>query len=148
MLHFEGDRDYSHPPAALWPKLADVRFLAQCVPDAESVSYPEADVAQLVIRPGLAFVRGTLELTMRLSDRVEGSSARLHLATKGIGSSSTVEAAYSLAGHNGGTRLHWTADVTQLGGLLKAVPQGLLKAAAQKVINDAWAALEAKLQST
>jgi hypothetical protein len=32
--------------------------------------------------------------------------------------------------------------------LLKAVPQGLLKAAAQKVINDAWTALEAKLQGS
>jgi carbon monoxide dehydrogenase subunit G len=146
MLHFEGDREYPQPPATLWPKIADVQFLAECVPDAESVSYPEPDVAQLVIRPGLAFVRGTLELTMRLSDRLEGSSAKLHLATKGIGSSSNVEAAYSLAAHNGSTRLHWTADVTQLGGLLKAVPQGLLKAAAQKVINDAWVALEAKLQ--
>jgi hypothetical protein len=36
--------------------------------------------------------------------------------------------------------------VTQLGGLLKMVPQGLLQAAAQKVIADAWAALEKKLQ--
>jgi carbon monoxide dehydrogenase subunit G len=147
MLHFEGDREISQAPAALWSKLTDVNFLAACVPDAELVSFPEADVAKAVLRPGLAFVRGTLDLTMRVSDRVEGKSARLLLNTKGIGTTSTVEAAYVLAAHDEGTRLHWTADVTQLGGLLKAVPEGLLKAAAQKVINDAWAALEARLQS-
>ena len=147
MLHFEGDREFSQAPAALWSKLTDVKFLAACVPDAESVSFPEADVAKTVLRPGLAFVRGTLDLTMRVSDRVEGKSARLLLNTKGIGTTSTVEATYVLAAQDKGTRLHWTADVTQLGGLLKAVPEGLLKAAAQKVINDAWAALEARLQS-
>lgn len=146
MLRFEGDRDFTQAPAELWAKLTDIHFLAGCVPDAESVTFPETDAAQLVIRPGLAFVRGTLDLTMKLSGRVEGTSAGLLLATKGIGTTSTVEAVYSLAAKNDGTRLHWTADVTQLGGLLKAVPQGLLKAAAQKVINDAWTALERKLQ--
>jgi len=147
MLHFEGDRDFPHSPADLWSKLSDIHFLAGCVPDAESLTFPEVDVTQLVLRPGLAFVRGTLDLTMRLADRVEGKSARLLLHTKGIGTTSAVEATYSLAPKNGGTRLHWTADVTQLGGLLKAMPQGLLKAAAQKVINDAWTALDAKLRS-
>jgi uncharacterized protein len=146
MLHFEGDRDFPQTPAELWPKLADIYFLAGCVPDAESVTFPETDSAQMVLRPGLAFVRGTLDLTMKLSDRIDRESARLHLTTKGVGTTSTVEAAYSLSASNGGTRLHWTADVTQLGGLLKAVPQGLLKAAAQKVINDAWTALERNLQ--
>lgn len=146
MLHFEGDRDLPQPPSTLWAKLSDLHFLAQCVPDAESITYPELDVVQCTVRPGLSFVRGTLDLTMRLLDRVDESSARLHLATKGIGSSSTVESAFTLAPQGTGSRVHWTADVTQLGGLLKMVPQGLLHAAAQKVIADAWAALEKKLQ--
>jgi len=148
MLHFEGDRDFSQSPSDLWPKLANIQFLAGCVPDSASVTFPEAETAQLVLRPGLSFVRGTLDLTMKLTERVENTSARLLLTTKGIGTTSTVEAAYSLVAVEKGTRMHWTADVTHLGGLLKAVPQGLLKATAQKVITDAWKALEMKLQST
>src|SRR5262249_12985445 len=148
MLHFEGDRDFSQSPSDLWPKLADIQFLASCVPDADSVNFPDAERAQIVLRPGLSFVRGTLDLTMKLTDRVENTSAKLLLTTKGIGTTSTVEAAYTLAPTETGTRLHWTAEVTHLGGLLKAVPQGLLKAAAQKVITDAWKSLEMKLQST
>ena len=145
MLHFEGDRDFTQVPADLWPKLADIQFLASCVPDSESVAFLDGDSARLVLRPGLSFVRGTLDLTIKLTERVEGASARLLLITKGVGTTSTVEAAYSLAAKDSGSQLHWTAKVTQLGGLLKAVPQGLLKAAAQKVINDAWTALERKL---
>jgi carbon monoxide dehydrogenase subunit G len=145
MLHFEGDRDFSLSPDELWSKLADIHFLAGCVPDAESVSFPDAETAQVVLRPGLSFVRGTLDLTMKFTEQIETSSARLLLSTKGIGTTSTVEAAFALSASDAGTRLHWSADVTQLGGLLKAVPQGLLKAAAQKVILDAWSALEARL---
>ena len=147
MLHFEGDRDFSQSPSELWPKLADIQFLAGCVPDSESVTLPESGTAQIVLRPGLSFVRGTLELTMKLTDLVENTSARLFLTTKGIGTTSTVEASYSLKAIEHGTQINWTADVTQLGGLLKAVPQGLLKAAAQKVITDAWKGLETKLLS-
>jgi carbon monoxide dehydrogenase subunit G len=146
MLHFEGDRDLPQPPAVLWPRLSDIHFLAACVPDAEAVIFPETDVAQCTLRPGFSFARGSLELTMRVAERLEGVSAKLLLTTKGIGTTSTVEAAFQLQGQVNGSRIHWTADVTQLGGLLKMVPQGLLQAAAQKVIADAWAALEKKLQ--
>ena len=46
---------------------------------------------------------------------------------------------------DGGSRVAWAVEITELGGLLKAVPQGLTKAAAQKVIADAWTAVEARL---
>ena len=73
------------------------------------------------------------------------TSARILLTTRGIGSSSVVEASFNLIPEGPTTRMHWMAEVKNLGGLLKAVPQGLIKAAAQKVINDALASVEAKL---
>jgi carbon monoxide dehydrogenase subunit G len=147
MLHFEGDRTFSLPPAELWTKLSDARFLVDCIPGVESVSEREADHTTCVLRPGFAFVRGTLELTLRVTEAVAGNMARLQLQTKGIGSTSAVGAAMTFAPHDGGAQVHWTADVTELGGLLKAVPQGLIKAAAQKVIADAWDAVEKRVQA-
>src|SRR4051794_30684653 len=146
MLHFEGDKDFPQPPAELWPRLTDARFLVECVPDAEAVSRAEPDVAVCTLRPGFSFVRGTLEVTFQVSDRTPDTSARVLIHSKGIGSSSDVAAALELKPQDGGTRVHWTADVTQLGGLLKAVPQGLIKASAQKVINDVWASVEIRLR--
>ncbi len=145
MLHFEGDRELPQAPAELWPKLSDARFLVRCIPDVESVAKAEVETAECLLRPGFSFVRGTLELTMRLVDPVEGQAARLLLHTKGIGSTSSVEAAFTLAPHGTGTKLHWTADVKKRGGLLQAVPEGLVRAAAQKVIAEAWASLDARL---
>jgi carbon monoxide dehydrogenase subunit G len=146
MLRFEGDRDIPAPPADVWAKLTDARFLAACLPDVEKVEHAEADRAVLVLRPGLAFVRGALDVTLEAADRKAPESVRVLAFGKGIGSTSAVEATLTFAPHDGGTRVHWAAEVTELGGLLKLVPQGLIRGAAQKVINDAWAAVEVKLR--
>ena len=145
MLHFEGDKDLAQPPSIVWSKLSDARFLVSCIPGVEAIASAEPTTATCTLRPGFAFVRGTLELTLTVTSAVPDQSVHLLLQTRGIGSTSEVEADLAVAPQGTGTRLHWAADVKTLGGLLKAVPQGLIKAAAQKVIADALAAVEAKL---
>ena len=145
MLHFEGARDLPQPAPVVWGKLRDARFLVQCIPGVESVAESGPDRAVCTLRPGFSFVRGTLELTLQVVEVEPGKTARLLLQSKGIGTTSDVEAAYTVEPRNGGSHLAWSIDIKELGGLLKAVPQGLVKAAAQKVISDAWAAVEAKL---
>jgi uncharacterized protein len=146
MLRFEGDRDFPAPPADVWAKLTDARFLSACLPDVEKVEQAEADRAVLVLRPSLAFVRGTLDVTLQVAERTAPTAARVVTSGKGVGSSSVVEATLTFAPHDGGTRVHWVAEVKELGGLLKLAPHGLIRGAAQKVINDAWAAVEAKVR--
>jgi carbon monoxide dehydrogenase subunit G len=145
MLHFDGDKDFTPPPAEVWAKLRDARFLVQCVPGAEAVSAAERDRAVCTIRPKLAFMRGTLDVTLRVLEAAEPSAVRLGVQSKGVGSTSEVEVSLALAAAGGGTRAHWTADVKSLGGLLKAVPQGLLRGAAEKVIQDVLAQMAARL---
>lgn len=146
MLRFEGVKEFPrHAPAQLWARLADARFLVRCIPDVHEVRKAEPAEAVCVLRPGFAFVRGTLELTLRVAEAVEASSVRLALHTKGIGTTSEVETALALSPVGEGSRVDWVAEVKGLGGLLKAVPQGLIRGAAQKVVNDAWSAVEARL---
>ena len=145
MIQFEGDRNFARPPAALWAKLSDARFLVTCIPDVESVARSDPREAVCTIRPGFAFVRGTLELTLLVGEALPEQYVKLLLFTKGIGSSSDVEAILTLAPQENGTRVRWVALVRTMGGLLKMVPQGLVRGAAQKVVADAWAAVEARL---
>ena len=145
MTRFEGDRYFAQPADQVFAKLTDARFLATCLPDVESVSEQEADRAVLTLRPGLAFARGTLEVTLQVVEKTPPTAARMLLTSKGVGSSSKVEASLALVPHDAGTRVHWVAEVKELGGLLKMIPQGLIRGAAEKVLNDAWAAVEAKV---
>jgi uncharacterized protein len=145
MLHFEGDKDFPLSPADLLAKLGDARFLAQCIPGVEAIARAEPDLAVCQLRPGFSFVRGTLEITLRIAEIVPGVSVRYLVHGKGIGSFNDVEADVQLTPQAGGTHVHWLADIKQLGGLLKAIPQGLIKASAQKVITDIWDQVQAKI---
>ena len=147
MVRFDGVKDFSLTPAEVWAKLSDARFLARCIPDVESVKEATADRAVLVLRPGFSFVRGTLDVTLSVVDAVE-PAARYLIVSKGIGSSADVDAAIDLVPVDGGTRANWSAEVKTLGGLLKMVPHGLISGAAQKVVTDAWNAVEANLTAS
>lgn len=146
MLQFEGVKDFPrHAPQEVWARLSDARFLVKCIPDVHEVKQLAPEQVVCALRPGFAFVRGTLDLTLRVAESAEPTSVRLALASKGIGTSSEVEVTLSIAAREAGSRVQWVAQVKSLGGLLKAVPQGLIRGAAQKVVNDAWATVEARL---
>ncbi len=145
MLRFEGDREFPLPPAELWTKLRDAGFLVGCIPDSTPQGEPTRDRAMCHVRPGFAFIRGTIEVTLEVAEAVEPTMLRLLLLSKGIGTSSDVEAVASFAAKGAGTLVHWTAEVKRLGGLLKAVPSGLIRGAAQKVIEDLWSGVAARV---
>jgi carbon monoxide dehydrogenase subunit G len=145
MLHFEGDKEFALAPAALWTQLSDCRFLARCISEAVEIRESEPHRAVCVLRPGFSFVRGTIEITLQVEQATPERDIRYHVHGKGIGSSNDVTATLALTPKNSGTHIHWSADITQLGGLLKAVPVGLIQASAQKVIDDLWMSVEGKL---
>lgn len=147
MLTFEGERIFALAPADLFAKLTDAQFLVQCLPDVDSVASCETNRAVLVLRPSFAFVRGTLDMTMQIVEAVAPASARVLVHSKGIGSSSTVEASLIFSPTPEGPRVHWKADITELGGLLKMIPTGLIRGAAQKVIDDTWNRIDAKVRA-
>jgi len=151
MLHFEGDREFALPPEAAFAKLRDAAFLVTCIPDATVTGTPERDRATCTVRPGVAFVRGTLDLTVTIVEAKDATASepaalRFLLQSKGIGTTSDVDVSLTLTAADSGTRCHWNAAVTQLGGLLKAVPSGLIRGAAQKTIEDVWAGIGEKLR--
>jgi uncharacterized protein len=145
MIRFEGDRSLPLAPAAAWSKLSDASFLVECVPDGTPKEGATAARADCKVRPGFAFVRGSMDVTIEVAEAAEPKSIRLKLTSKGIGSSSEVAAFLDLSERDGSTHLHWVAEVVQLGGLLKAVPTGLIRGAAQKVIDDLWRRVSQKL---
>lgn len=145
-MQFEGERQFSQPRQQVWQKLRDARFLVHCVPDAEIIGEPTLENAQCKVRPGFAFVRGTLTITMTIAEAVEAETVAIQLASKGVGTSSDVAVKLTFHDQNGGTRIEWNAEVTRLGGLLKAVPKGLVRGAAQKTIDDLWHGIDEELE--
>src|SRR5262245_8889052 len=139
MIHFEGDSSFPRPLTEVLWELSDAGFLANCLSDVEVTEAPPAR-AVWKMRPSFAFIRATLETTLEVLERPADGTGRYRLVSSGIGASSTVEVTLTCAEKDGGTALHWSADITKLTGLLKMAPRGLIQSAANKVIEDTWAA--------
>jgi carbon monoxide dehydrogenase subunit G len=146
MIHFEGDKSFPLPPADVAAKLSDAGYLAKCLPDAE-VSEATPEKAAWKLRPKLAFLTGSLHVEMSRTTHDPGKAVGFRVVAKAIGASSTVVTALTIAEGDGGTKVHWTGDLTEVTGLLKMVPKGLLQGAAQKVIEDVWEAVGARLSA-
>jgi carbon monoxide dehydrogenase subunit G len=146
MLRFAGVRDFKLTPEATWPKLRDAGFLAQCIPGVAAITTQDQDRAVCTVRPGLSFVQGSLEVTLQVKEISPGKAAVVNLVSKGIGAMSEIEARFDLGAIESGGRLEWSAEIVKLGGLLKALPQGLIKASAQKIIEDLLSCVESKLR--
>lgn len=148
MQPFEGERILPLPPEQLWPKLRDAAFLAQCIPDGTPHEGGTRDRAVCTVQPGFSFMRGSLDVTIEVLDGVEPTSIRYSQKSTGIGSSSEVETALTLSACEQGSKLLWRSEVKNLGGLLKMMPAGLIRGAAQKVIEDGWKGVAEKLQAS
>ena len=146
MLQFEGDKQFPLPPKDVFAKLSDARFLVECIPGREAVTLAEQKKAICTQRPGLAFMRGTIELTIEIVEATPDTLIRYSQQGKGIGSSNTVDTVVTLTPADGGTHLQWKAEIKNLGGLLKAIPTGLIRGAAQKIVTDVWAEIEKRLR--
>jgi carbon monoxide dehydrogenase subunit G len=144
-MQFQGERTFSLAADAVFARLADAAFLVACIPDASPVGEPTPDSAHCAVRPNFTFVRGSLDVVVNVVDRQPPTNVKCLLTSKGIGSSADVEATLAFSAADGKTKVSWTAAVVKLGGLLKAIPAGLIRGAAQKVIEDVWAGVEAKL---
>jgi carbon monoxide dehydrogenase subunit G len=144
-MQFEGEKDFSLPSKDVFTKLSDARFLVECIPGRESLKSAEERIAVCTQRPGFAFVRGTMEVTIKILETTPDSMIKYSLASKGIGSNSEVESVMTLTPKDAGTHVAWKAEVKTMGGLLKAVPGGLIRGAAQKVIADVWVEIEKRL---
>jgi uncharacterized protein len=144
-LRLEGERRLPQPPEQVWAKLRDAGFLIQSIPDATVVGAPSRDRAQCTVKPNLTFVRGNLEVTVQILEAQEPAAVKVAAASRGVGSSSDVEVALALAPDGAGTLVRWSAELVQLGGLLKMIPAGLIRGAAQKAIDDLWTGIERRL---
>jgi carbon monoxide dehydrogenase subunit G len=145
MLQFDGKKTLVQNAEVCWNRLCDPGFLGRCIPDAESVSQSEPGKIQVKLRPGVSFVRGTLDVTIQIEKGEPEKSVRYSIHSRAIGSTSDAAATVRLEPAPVGTEVQWTVTIKTLGGLLKAVPHGLIKASAQKVITDIWSAVERQL---
>lgn len=145
MIHFDGTEVFTQSPATLFGPFSDAGWLAAAVPEAEMIE-SSPDQAIWNLKPKLSFLTGALKTTLAVTARVPNDSVTFKVNGKAVGSGSTVVATLAFTPIDaGGTTVKWTGEITELNGLLKMVPKGLIQATAQKIIADVWTAIRVKI---
>lgn len=137
MTQLSGEEHFGQEQTEIWARLTDAEFLARCLPGLERVESDESAFLVCRVRPGLSFLKGAIKVTLDAYGRQPPDSLRIRVRSQGIGSSATVETSVELSA-DGGTRISWSAEIVELGGLLKPVSRSLIQAAAGKIIADGW----------
>ncbi|HLW67995.1 MAG TPA: SRPBCC domain-containing protein [Gemmataceae bacterium] len=145
-MQFEGDKDFPLPPDQVWPRISDARFLVDSLKDPGQLLLRGLDVGEWRVKPAASFISGTIDNRLEITNRKPPEEMTVVLTGKGVGSSSTTVIVFKVLPHEGGTRIHWQAEITQLTGLLKMIPKGLIQATAKKVIEDVWDGVEQQLK--
>ena len=144
MIRFEGVESFPVPPADVFAKLSDAGWLARALPEAE-VTETAPDRAAWKVRPKFAFMAGTLDTAAEVSAGRPASGSATGSSAPASGPGVRWTPSWTSARPTAATAVQWAGDVTELGGLLKMVPRGLIQAAAQKVIADVWASIRQRL---
>ncbi len=147
-MKFEGDMEFAQNIATLWPRLSDLNYLVYCIPDAKDFKDVTETSAACKVKPSFSFASATLNVNI---ERVQAEAEKLlqyKMGGKGVGISNEILSTLMFENtESGGTKVHWAAEITKLGGLLKAVPKGLIEGAAQNVIAQIWEGVAEKIRN-
>ncbi len=145
-MKIEGSYDLPVPRPKVWAAFLDPARLTEALPGCEKLEAIGEGEYRAILKVGVGAVKGTFEGKVTLSDLEPPS--RYRMAVEGSGTPGFVrgEAAMELTDAEGGTRVHYSADV-QVGGLIASVGQRMLGGAAKMLLDQFFSRMTAELQS-
>lgn len=145
---FAGEETFAATPEKLFATLTDLKALAASMPDVQSSEVVDERTVRAVVRPGFSFLRGSMKVTVTLTESQPPRRAVMRTSASGIGVGMEIEARMTIEPHDDGrsSRLLWEATVLERKGLMSAVPSSLIQAAAEKTIRDGWTSLRKRVE--
>jgi carbon monoxide dehydrogenase subunit G len=140
-----GSEHFDHPIETVFDEITDLKVTAKTLPGLEKVESLEPKRLQCRVRPKFSFLTGSMQMIFDLLETDRPTSARMRVVGKGIGASLAIETSVYLTAEGTGTRLDWSSEVVEMGGLVKALSRTLIEGAAKKVVADSWAVFRTHL---
>lgn len=139
-MNLQGEARLRDPPPAVFHSLFDPSVLERCIPgceDLQKVDDAHAGVHsyRATVKVGVGAIKGRFMADVTVSEIRPPESYVLSLKARSPAGHVQGEAHVRLAEDGGTTRLHWDADA-KVSGMMAAVGQRLLGAAAQRFADD------------
>jgi carbon monoxide dehydrogenase subunit G len=147
-MNLSGYEHFDAPVETVFDQITNLEFTAKTLPGLERVEKITPTHLECRVKPPFAFVAGSMQMVFDILESNRPSSARMQVKGKGIGASLTIETAIKLSPEMEGTRLEWSSQVTEMGGLIKALSRSLIEGAAKKIVSDSWITFREHLSRT
>ncbi len=132
-------------PQQVWELLNDPERLAKCLPGCERLEPAGPDRYKVAIKFALAAFSGAYSGSVELSEKKPPKTMRMRVEGKGTPGFLKAEGRLELAGRNGQTEVRYDGDA-QVGGLIAAVGQRMIEAAARKILQQFFDSAATQLQ--
>jgi carbon monoxide dehydrogenase subunit G len=146
-MKLEGTRSFAAPRGTVWEVLNSPQQMAEIMPGVESFDVHDDRhwQANVKIPLGLGGMRMSINFE-RLEER-EPEFAKLHAKGTGVGALMNMVTSFQLAdGADGGTEMHWTADV-RIAGPVGSMGQRVLQPIVNQQVQNVLTALDKQVQS-
>ena len=142
-----GDRTFAASRGAVWSVLNDPAAMAKTMPGVESfdVHDPKHWTANIKIPLGLGGLR--MKVDMEKVEEREPEFAKLAIKGQGVGAMMRMETQFELSdAPDGGTAMHWTADV-RIAGPVGSMGQRVLQPIVNQQVQQVLTALDREVQA-
>jgi uncharacterized protein len=143
-MELSGEHRFAAPRERVWQVLLDPTILQQCLPGAEELVEVGPEEYEARMKIGVAAIRGTYQGRVKIADKDEPRSYRMHVEGKGPAGQISGEARIDLEDDGEGTLVHWsgTANVR---GTLARVGGRVMQPAAKMIVGQFFNCLESKV---
>ncbi len=142
-----GDKTFAAPRSAVWNVLNDPESMAKTMPGVENFDVHDAThwTANVKIPLGLGGLR--MKIDMDKVEEREPEYAKLAIQGKGVGAMLRMDTQFELsATPDGGTAMHWTADV-RIAGPVGSMGQRVLQPIVNQQVQHVLTALDREVQA-
>jgi uncharacterized protein len=144
-MELSGEHRFAAPRERVWALLLDPAILQQCLPGAEELVEIGPEEYEARMKIGVAAIRGTYQGRVRIADKDEPNSYRMHVEGKGPAGQIGGEAKMELVVDGDGTLVRWSGNAN-VRGTLARVGGRVMQPAAKMIVGQFFNCLEGKLE--
>jgi carbon monoxide dehydrogenase subunit G len=145
-MEVKGDHHFKAPRAVVWEAMLDPEALQASMPGCEQFNQVAPESYDIVIKVGIAAIKGTYTGNVKVTDRLPEDSYRLIVAGKGSPGSVQGDAVMSLTEKDGGTLVSYKGEVKAQGAIARLGGR-LLGGTANLMIGQFMKGMEKQVQN-
>jgi carbon monoxide dehydrogenase subunit G len=145
-MRFEGTLDIDAPRDRVWSFLTDPEQVTTCAPDVQKLEIADPHHFKVVVRAGVGPIKGTFTMNVQFLELDRPKHAAVLARGQAPGSAVEMVSNMDLSEFDENrTVMEWSTDVT-VSGMIQQVGARLMQGAADKITQQVFACIKAKLE--